>query len=471
MQSHTLSRRKFIESSACGLSVAMLSSHELTAAVAGGGKSGKPNIIFILTDDQRWDALGCAGNPIIHTPNMDRLAENGVRFEHAFVTTPICTASRASVFTGLYERKHRFSFGTPPVARQFTDISYPQLLRQAGYRSGFIGKLGIESEEGAVDEMFDSYENLFRDPYFKEYNGTERHLTDIIGDKAIGFLQNCTPGKPFTLSLSFNAPHAEDNDPRQFIWPHACDDLYRDVHIPVPKTADPAFFNALPEFLRTSMNRIRWKWRFDTPEKYQRMVKGYYRMISGVDTVIGRLTEELERLELDRNTIIILMGDNGYFLGERGFAGKWLMYDDSIRVPLIVYDPRSDASMRGIVLRQLALNVDIAPTVLDLAGIDVPGAMQGRSLAPLLRGDSVNWRSDVFCEHLCELFPTIPQSEGIRTERWKYLRYRQHPNSEELYDLSADPREEFNLAGQRRYSQELVKLRARCDEMISRLSE
>ena len=467
VNSHTISRKNFIQHTAFGLGALSLSPY-FHAHAAAGDINNRPNIIFILTDDQRRDALRCAGNLIIHTPNMDRLAENGVRFEYAFVTTPICTASRASIFTGLYERKHRFTFGTSPLARSFTDISYPRLMRQAGYRSGFIGKFGINVEEDAINEMFDLYENQLRTPYFKEINGRERHLTEIIGEKAITFLRSCAPGKPFTLSVSFNAPHAEDNDPRQYIWPHACDDLYKDVHIPVPKTADPALFEAQPEFLKTSMNRIRWKWRFDTPEKYQKMVKGYYRMISGVDMAIGRVMDELKKQDFDRNTIIIIMSDNGYFLGERGFAGKWLMYEDSIRVPLIVFDLRSIPSQRGIVLKQMVLNVDIAPTMLDLAGISVPVTMQGRSLVPLLNGEHVTWRTKVFCEHLYDR-DEIPQSEGIRTGRWKYLRYRHHPDTEELYDLSVDPLEETNLAVDRHHRKQVMELRTLCNEMISKL--
>ncbi|MBN1292198.1 MAG: sulfatase [Candidatus Latescibacteria bacterium] len=469
MKSHSITRRKFLKRSILGLSAVQLNrcsrSHD-----AKGINKNRPNIIFILTDDQRWDAVGCAGNPIIQTPNMDRLAENGTWFERAFITTPICAASRASFFTGLYERKHGYSFGTPPLSRACTDISYPKLLKQNGYRSGFFGKFGIEVEDGAVENMFDEYENLFRDPYFKNVDGVERHLTDIIGDKAIQFLRDNPQNIPFCLSVSFNAPHAEDNDPRQYIWPHACDELYKDIVIPPPDTADPSFFEKLPEYLKTSMNRERWKWRFDTPEKYQEMVKGYYRMISGIDMVIGRLTEELARLNLDSNTIIVLMGDNGYFLGERGFAGKWLMYDDSIRVPLIVYDPRMPSSKRDRVLNQMALNVDLAPTFLEYAGVEVPAAMHGESLVPLLNGEQVGWRSEVFCEHLCKLFPTIPQNEGIRTDRWKYLRYREYPDSEELYDLAADPPEEINLAENSRYVQQLSELRRRCDEMIAQYS-
>jgi len=469
LEEKNLTRRQFLHKAAYGMATLSIAPR----GVASGFSTQRPlktNIIFILTDDQRWDALGCAGNPIIQTPNMDQLAANGVRFENAFVTSPICTASRASILTGLHERTHGFTFQTPPLARTYTDMSYPCRLRQAGYRTGFIGKFGVEVEKEAIGKMFDFYVPRVRAPYFKKVDGKLRHLTEINGDEAIRFLRTCKPGQPFCISISFNAPHAEDQDPKQYFWPPACDNLYNDINIPGPKTSDPAFFNVQPEFLKESLNRVRWKWRFDTPQKYQNMVKGYYRMISGVDMVLGRITEELKRLGMNKNTIIILMGDNGYFLGERGFAGKWLMHEPSIHVPLIIYDPRRGNSKQGIVLKQMALNVDIAPTILSLAGLDIPGTMQGRALTPFLNGEHIPWRTQMFCEHLFN-HPKIPQSEGIRTAHWKYIRYRQYPNFEELYDLVCDPREEHNLAGDKRYAAKLLELRKSCNEKIEMFSK
>jgi len=165
-------------------------------------------------------------------------------------------------------------------------------------------------------------------------NGKDRHLCEIMGDKAIDFLESCTHDQPFCLSLSFHSPHAEDDDPRQFIWPASCDDLYKDDTIPYPTTT--YLFNKMTGDLQTCFNRMRWWQRFCTPEKYQEMVKGYYRMISGIDMVIGRLMDELKKRGMYQNTIIILMGDNGYFLGERGVGGKFMMYEQSLRVPLII---------------------------------------------------------------------------------------------------------------------------------------
>lgn len=472
LEEEEISRRDFIKVSAYGLSGASL---YMLAQTKGDQKfrsktqSARPNIITLVTDDQRWDAIGCAGNTIIQTPNMDLLAQNGAHFKNAFVTTPICAASRASIFTGLYERTHGYTFTKPPLSKTHIDISYPYLLRQAGYRTGLVGKFGIKVKEGLEKEKFDFFKPA-RLPYFHKVNGKRKHLTDINTDRAIEFLHSCKRTQPFCLSLSFWAPHAVDGDPKQYFWPASCDHLYQNVTIPPPKTSDPEFFEAQPEFLRNSLNRERWYWRFDTPEKYQKMVKGYYRMISGVDMALGRLIEELRKLNMDQNTVFILMGDNGYFLGERGYAGKWTMHETSIRVPLIIYDPRRESSQRGLELSEMVLNVDITPTILDLAGISVPKMIQGNSLLPILEGKSTKWRSEVFCEHLWD-HPKIPQTEAVRTTHWKYIRYPQHPEFEELYDLSHDPREENNLINKKHYAKQWIKLRTRCDRMIEVLTK
>jgi arylsulfatase A-like enzyme len=266
--------------------------------------------------------------------------------------------------------------------------------------------------------------------------------------------------------VSFNAPHADDGDERQYIWPEAMDTLYVDMEIPDPPLSEPAFFDALPEFLKeASLNRVRWYWRFDTREKAQHMTKGYYRMISGVDAAIGRILDELETLGIADNTIVVLMGDNGYFLGERGYAGKWLPYDLSIRVPLIVYDPRVENRMRGATPSLPVLNIDIAPTLLDLGGVEVPAIMQGRSLAPLLAGESpADWRTYFFVEHLFD-HPEIPKHEGVRGERFKYARYfEQVPVYEELYDLLEDPMETRNLAADPDYLEVLEEYRRLTNE-------
>lgn len=427
----------------------------------------RPNILFILSDDQRWNAMGCAGNPIIKTPNMDELAREGIRFRQAFVTTAICAASRATLFTGLYERTHRFTFSTPPIQDKFTDTSYPVQLRKAGYQTGFVGKFGVIVNKGREQDMFDYYQPLNRHPYMKKMpDGTEKHLTDIVFDKAVEFLDGTDKSKPWCLSISFNAPHAEDSDPRQYIWPHTEDGLYNDVTIPQPKTMADKYFQMNPEFLKDTESRVRFNWRFNETGKYQDMVKGYFRMITGVDRVIGQVRKELAKRGMAENTVIIFMADNGYFLGERGFADKWYIYEHSVRVPMIIVDPRLPDIRHGQNVDLTALNVDIAPTILSYAGAPVPPVMQGHSLIPLMEGKApANWRTDFFYEHLFDRF-NIPKSEGVRTERWTYVRwFEQKPVYEELYDHETDFEEVNNLINDPAYADVANALRKRTDQL------
>ena len=446
--------------------------------------SRRPNILFLLTDNQRDDLLGCAGHPILSTPNMDRLAAVGVRFANAFVTTPICAASRASIFTGLYERLHRFSFHTPPLRKQFTDISYPALLKRAGYRTGMIGKFGLTKKDepnledaGAVQKMFDVYDNYEHwgdDQYHRRQpDGTQRHLTDITADKVVEFLGGCRAGQPWCLSVSFNAPHSQDHVPDPYIYPPSAEGLYEGVTIPEPINAEPEFFDALPEFIRCSESRRRWTEKFTPRQVYQRNMRDLFRMITGVDITMGRIFAELDALGMADNTVVIFMSDNGMFYGDRGLSDCWLLHEQSIRVPLIVCDPREGQSQRDVVLDEMALNVDVAPTILDLAGLDVPRQIQGRSLLSLVHGQDVPWRTETFLEHLFDPPEQlrIPKSEGVRTDRWKYICYfEQSPPYEELYDLSADPNESINLAGRSEHAATLDEMRRRCDHWTEALA-
>lgn len=424
----------------------------------------KPNIIFILTDDQRWDALGFAGNEIIHTPHMDKLAGEGLYFENAFVTTAICAASRASLFTGLYERTHDFTFGKPPVNDAYMLNSYPKLLKDAGYRTGFVGKFGIKVNEGIEDSIFNESKKTFW-PYLREIDGKQVHLADINGDLAIDFIKS-SKDQPFCLSLSFWSPHADDGAEEQYFWPDYVDHLYQDVDIPVHETADPAFFEALPEFLQTSMNRERWYWRFDTPEKYQKMVKGHYRMISTVDSVLSRIRNSLDEAGVADNTIIVFMGDNGYFLGERGYAGKWLLHEPSIRVPLIVYDPRQPKSKQGKTFSQMVLNVDVTPTILSMAGVEIPKEYQGESLTTFYDGAPDSWRSGIYLEHRLENNPKLLKTEGYRDDEFKFIRY-DDSDFIELYHHKSDFNEVNNLAYEVEYAEKVSHYSNKCDSIIN----
>lgn len=427
-----------------------------------------PNIIFILTDDQRWDALGYASNEIIQTPHMDQLAREGLYFKNAFVTTPICAASRASLLTGLYERTHDFTFGKPNLKDHYMYNSYPYLLRKAGYQTGFVGKFGVKVNEGIEDSLFDSSVKTYF-PYLKEVDDEQVHLADINGNHAIEFIKSSRE-QPFCLSLSFWSPHADDGAEEQYFWADYVDSLYVNAEIPYPATAEPAFFEALPEFLQTSMNRKRWYWRYDSLEKRQRMIKGYYKMISTVDHVLGRIQNTLWEEELANNTVIVFMGDNGYFMGERGYAGKWTLHEHSIRVPLMIYDPRQPYEERGKSFDEMVLNVDVTPTILDLAGVEVPESYHGKSLTAFYGGRPDEWRESVFLEHRLEGNPLLIKTEGIRDQTWKFIRYDDHPDFRELYNHQEDPMEMNNLAYNDKYAEKIKDFDQACDSIARLLS-
>ena len=454
-------RREFLKTTGtAGLALTGLSgcAHDSREAVS---RRKRPNLIVLLTDDQRWDAMGCMGNPIIQTPNMDRLAEQGVLFTNNFVTTSICMTSRATIFSGLYSRSHTINSFSQPFTDEMLQQTYPVLLRNAGYRTGFIGKWGLGGP--LPEDKFDVFEGFSgQGQYFHEINGETVHLTELLGDKSLDFLDGCSDDQPFCLSVSFKAPHVKDGAPDPFQFDPLYSDLYADIKIPRPKTATEYHFSLLPDFIRHSEGRTRWERRFSSPELYQHSVKGYYRLLTGVDTVVGRILQRLEEHGLDDNTVILYTGDNGFFLGEHGLAGKWLMYEESIRTPLIIRDPRLPVSLRGQQRSDMTLNVDYARTLLDLAGVEIPPAMQGRSLVPLINGKRVSWRNEWFYDHLYGHGGKIPMSEGIRTERWKYIRYvDQTPVYEELFDLKNDPFEEHNLVPIRRHTTILAQLRER----------
>jgi len=286
-------------------------------------KNPKPNIIFLLADDMRWDAMSCVGNKIIKTPNLDRLADRGVLFTNNFCTTSICAVSRAGFITGQYASRHNIRGFSTPLAPQQFDNSYLGLLRSNGYRTGFVGKWGLGGP--LPKERFDFWAGYSgQGNYFDK--GNPQHLTARLCKKALQFITDSAHRQPFHLSVSFKAPHVQDRLKR-FIPDPKYQNLFENVTVPVFKTANEKAFQAKPEFIQKSMNRKRWKWRFATPRMYQDTIKDYYRLIAGVDDTVGQIRNLLAELRIEKNTIIIFSSDNGFFLGEHGLAGKWLMYE------------------------------------------------------------------------------------------------------------------------------------------------
>lgn len=430
---------------------------------------GKPNIIFILTDDQRWDAMGAMGNPIIQTPNMDKLATAGVLFQNGYVTTSICCTSRASILTGQYASRHHINDFNTDLTPEAVANTYLALLKNAGYKIGFIGKFGIGTHP--PQQLFDFWVNTEAggkgqpDYITTDNNGNKIHDTDTLGHAIQNFLDHFGNNGPFCLSVSFKAPHEQDGYPPKYIIQSRHKDYYKNVTIPEPVTANPKYWNQFPDFFQTDSNfaRARWKGLFGTPELYQENVKNYYRLITGVDDVVGDMMKKLDKLGIAKNTIIILMGDNGMFLGEHGIEGKWYGYEESIRVPLFIYDPNLPDKIKQYKAPQIALNIDIAPTILAMAGIKAPKEMQGVDLIDLLE-NNIPERRDFFYQHYFLGGPRIPREEGVVTKDFKYMNYIEH-NYEELFDIKHDPHETMNLVHDPKYKMKLDELRIRYNEL------
>jgi choline-sulfatase len=437
----------------------------------------RPNIIFLLADDQTTSVLGCYGHPFVQTPQIDALAARGTRFQNAFVSQSICWVSRTTLLTGLTGR----SCGTPDNPEQTRpDVAktlYSDVLRDQGYRTGFFGKWHAKMPQGyQPKEHFDVFEDISRNPYFKvQPDGSLRHETDLIVDRGIEFVKQNPKNQPFSLNLWFNACHGEDGDRRpgigHFPWPQSADDLYEEMQMPRPRIDDPAVFEGLPEFLQTSITRERYFWRWNTEQKYQTNMRSYLRMVSGIDNAMGRLMAALQQADLADKTIIVYSADNGYHMANRGLTGKWSHFEESLRVPLIIADPRVPEGKRGQVVDALAMNLDIPATILDCAGISVPKHYQGRSLMPILTDKKpTDWRTETFHEHFA-VRNQIPAYEGVRTERFKYARYFDHGPYEFLHDLENDPDELVNLASNPAYAESLNSIRNQTASFVSKYGQ
>lgn len=404
------------------------------------------NVVVLVSDDQRYDALGVAGNDVIHTPRLDQLAREGIHFTQARVTSSVCMTSRASILTGQYMSRHGIDRFGKPLSQQAFAQSYTGLLRQAGYWTGFIGKYGI----GAVrQDDFDFVRVYHGRHWYPDDDGGRIHITERNARDSLAFLRQRPKDQPFCLSVSYFAPHAEDRSPQQYLPQDWSARYYEHVSIPVPSLYHEQYLDKLPAFLRQESNegRVRYHWRFDTPQRFQQYMVNYYRLITEVDEAIGRLVDELKAQDVYDNTLILFIGDNGYFYGERGLADKWYPYEQSIRVPLIIHDPRVDKAQHGIVRDQMVLNIDLAPTIVAAAGLPVPEVMQGEDLAPLyLKDQPLCWRDEFFYEH-----PTITNKDRIPTSLAvvrrdvKYAYWPEH-EYEQLFDLKQDPDEMHNLA-------------------------
>lgn len=428
----------------------------------------RPNFVVLISDDQRWDQLSYADHPLIpelHTPHLDRLAEHGVYFTDAFVTTPICAVSRASIMTGRYASTHGMNHFRTPLHPEVISKTYPAALQDRGYKTGILGKWGMSTE--GTDEIFDVFNAwMTQGVYFHDTDSGKIHNAEWLAIKAREFLESCTTGQPFCLTVCYKSPH----HPYQ---PDKRDKgLYEDVQIPKRETDTPEAYKAMaPHVMEKSLNR--WCY-FDerkdeaTKDSFE---KNFLRCVKSLDRSVGKIMQSLQDLELDENTVVIFLSDHGYLWGEHGLGGKWLLYEESIRIPLIIKGPGITENVKGIKLDPLALNIDIAPTILDMAGIPIPDEMDGISLYPYLKGQHAPSREDFFMEHvgIVEAENPIPDSRGVRSGKWKYIRYvNVEPEVEELYHLEDDPLESQNLAQDPEYVEIKEQLRERYDDYIGK---
>jgi len=439
----------------------------LCGAFPAAAAEDKPmNIVLLYADDWRYDTLGCAGNPVVQTPRIDALARQGVRFTHNCVTTSICGISRANLYTGQWMSRHG--------ARKFVmwdtpwEQTYPGLLRANGYHLGHVGKW---HNRPFPQDKFDFATVYHGRHWYPDGEGGKIHVTKRNERDALEFLKTRPKGKPFYLTVSFFATHAEDGHKDQFLPQPESMELYQDVRIPVPPNATQESWDRLPDFFsEKNEGRNRWHWRFDDPDKYQRMMKNYYRMATEVDTTCGVVLDELEKQGVLDNTLVIFTTDNGYYHGEHGLADKWYPHEESIRVPLVIVDPRMDKQKIGTTNDDFTLSVDLAPTILHAAGIAAPVRMQGRDIGDLYLPRIADrrptpWRTEFFYEH-----PTmrdvnfIPASEALVRKDFKYM-YWPDKQVEQLFDLRADPIEENDLAGDPEYADKLDEMRQRFNEL------
>lgn len=394
-----------------------------------------PNVVFILSDDHRADFMGVSGHPFIRTPSMDRIAREGVWFRNAFTTTSLCSPSRGSFLTGMYASRHgcRNNLMTMDRSRP----TFPEILARAGYDSAVIGKWHMPGPLPKLEEVdpFITFTlNAGQGRYFdcplvrdgKTIAPRHRHVDEDFTEYAFEFLGK-KRDRPFCLYLAFKSPHHDWRALPPF------EKAYEDTEIPMPSESDPWLgFTDGNTFLGTN--------RF-----LPGLVRDYCRAITSADFLIGRVLERIDAMGAREDTVVIYAGDNGYLWGEHRLVDKRWAYEDSIRIPFLVRYPKA-VRHPGHPAGQMVLNVDVAPTLLDLAGLPIPDWMQGRSLAPILASREAPGREAWLYEHFPDYPYPVPRIRAARTPTRKYVEY-EGGKGPELYDLAADPRERRNLIG------------------------
>ena len=434
--------------------------------------SSRPNFVFILMDDQRLDDLGITGHPFVQTPHIDRIGREGARFNNAFVTTPLCSPSRASYLTGQYAHTHGITDNTARDKRSHELTTFPRLLRDVGYITGFVGKWHMGTDD-SPRPGFDKWVSVsgqgkYFDPEIN-VNGerkkiTNDYVTDVFTDYAVDFLKR-DYGKPFCLVVAHKAVHPDleqradgslsDPSAGKFTPAERHKKLYDGKPIERrpnvgPPQGKPALQQNIPGLPPLSA-------KTGTDDE---TIRNRLRMLAAVDESVQRILEILEDTKQLDNTLIIFTSDQGYFYGEHGLSvERRLPYEESIRVPMLMRYPR--LIKRGTQVNEMVLNIDVAPTLLELAGAQIPSDIQGRSMVPLFDGRTTPWRSSFLIEYFSDtVFPRMRNMgyQAVRTDGWKYIHYVDRDNADELYDLKWDPYETRNLYGDPAAQATLLKM-------------
>jgi N-acetylglucosamine-6-sulfatase len=419
--------------------------------------SGRPNIIFILVDDLRWDALSCMGHPVAKTPNIDRIAKEGALFKNFFVSIPLCSPSRSSFLTGQYVHTTGVIDNTDHSALSHRLVTFPKLLHDAGYETAYVGKwhMGTDDSPRPGFDRWVSFkgQGAYANPNINVDGNTSKvdgYMTDILNGHALDFVKR-EHQKPFVLYLAHKAVHG----------PFTPAERHRDLYADAKLTLTPNHQDKLegkPALTRelvvtnaakgTAKKKNPGKKKAEkagaTPTGHKNTMRQQLRALAAIDEGVGLLLQALEDSKQLDNTMVIFTSDNGYFWGEHGLGDKRWAYEESIRDPLLMRYPKLIKA--GTTLEPFALNIDIAPTLLDLAGAPIPKTIQGRSLLPLFKDAKAPWRASFLTEYFAERsFPRAPTWQAVRTDRWKFIHYTELERMDEFYDLKADPYEMHNL--------------------------